>query len=73
MRVLIDRFWNEPAFCISVLTGLATAVVIVLIKVLDGQPIDGAAIGEIAVALGIPVGGGAATRHVVKPTRRRDG
>ncbi len=70
MRVLIDRFWNEPAFCISVLTGLATAVVIVLIKVLDGQPIDGAAIGEIAVALGIPVGG---ARHVVKPTRKRDG
>ncbi len=70
MKVLIRRFWNEPAFCISVVTGLATAAVIVLIKALDGQPIDGAAVGEIAAALGIPVGGGAATRSVVRPARK---
>jgi hypothetical protein len=64
MRVLIQRFWKEPAFCIAVLTALVNAGAILLIAAVDAK-IDGADIGAAFAALGLTGAGGAATRSQV--------
>lgn len=64
MKVLIEKFWNEPAVAIGVLTGLGNALGIILVAAVDDH-LNGAAIALAFGALGLTGVGGALTRKQV--------
>jgi hypothetical protein len=72
MKVLIEKFWKEPAVAIAVLTAVANAVLILIVAAVDAT-IDGADIAVAASALGLTGVGGAATRsQVVSKNKGRE-
>ncbi len=63
MKVLIEKFWSEPAFCIGVLGSAAMLV----LKVLANGNVD--SVDDIAQIL-LPTVTGFASRGFVTPTFR---
>lgn len=64
MRVLIEKFWSEPAFCIGVLGSVAVLVLKVLANSKTGLSVD-----NIAQIL-LPTITGLVSRNFVTPAYR---
>ena len=64
MKVIVERFWREPAYCISILVG-AGELVLQLVNWPDSI--------EVPLSVALAGLGGHAIRRVVTPTRKRSG
>lgn len=66
MKVLAERFWREPAFCIGV---LGTVAMVVLKVVAQSGSIEG--VDDVAQVL-LPLVAGLLTRRLVTPAFKGD-
>jgi hypothetical protein len=69
MKYLIEKFWNEPAVAISVLTALGNALGIIIVSAADHH-LNGAAWALAFASLGLTGAGGAVIRSQVVPKNK---